>query len=515
MGFLGEIMPKKTIGDYLKGAWKNYVAPTEEEIKSGEGKKERNLTYPPNQPPEYVNVGGNPRTRKLTLVQCRQTAEQCALFMKGARKKAMDSSRAWHKIDTFKEDTKPVAYDLKLIHDFEKRTNLKRKWEATRVDSFVYGNGFMLITFENDSKTELHDPPAKGSYPYKAEIMNAEYIKELGYCDKNKEMWKKKGIKHFRYVNSKTADDYWIHPDRIIHMPNDPLSYREFGNSTVNLLRNILKSIINIDIACGETIAWFAHGVFDTIIQGMKDPERKEWEAIHKKHPGAYIHDETVELKAIEPKAINPQPFYDYLILKVAAGFRMPTHVLTGIEVGRVTGAEIGFQDYYKDVRDDQDLLYTPLLERLYSQILNGHKVGDKPRQWKYRIVWNPIYIDELAEAEIMRIRVESAEKAYNGTKGVGGFVDQEESRRIFNLGQIELDETKKIKPRPPLEPSKPPTKPVAKDDDDDDEESADVTWKKLDLVTRAMIEARKKQAEKERKIGEEVLKEQNAKNRS
>jgi len=125
--------------------------------------------------------------------------------------------------------------------------------------------------------------------------------------------------------------------------------------------------------------------------------------------------------------------------LNIAAAIIMPTHLLTGIQVGRVTGAEIGFADYYRDVKDIQELEDTPLIETLYKSILEN-----SGRVWKYSLKWNQIYVDELAEAEIMEKRVNAAEKAFNG-----GFVDQKEARIMFNKGQIELDEAKKINQKP------------------------------------------------------------------
>jgi hypothetical protein len=135
------------------------------------------------------------------------------------------------------------------------------------------------------------------------------------------------------------------------------------------------------------------------------------------------------------PTSINPKEFYDYVVLNIAAALNMPTHVLTGIQMGRVTGAEIGFADYYRDVTDDQELEMEPLIRDLYSRILSANG-----KKWKYKIVWNPIYIDEAAENKLLEIKVSAADKAKKG-----GLVDLEESRRMINEGQIELDPAKEI----------------------------------------------------------------------
>jgi len=83
----------------------------------------------------------------------------------------------------------------------------------------------------------------------------------------------------------------------------------------------------------------------------------------------------------------------------------MPTHMLTGVVVGRSSGAETGYADYYRDVRDDQDLMYTSLLIKLYSQLLKAWG-----REFTYDIMWNQIYIDEKAEGDIDKVRAESVQ---------------------------------------------------------------------------------------------------------
>jgi len=123
--------------------------------------------------------------------------------------------------------------------------------------------------------------------------------------------------------------------------------------------------------------------------------------------------------------------------------------------------------------------------------------------------------------------RTQAADMALNGTKGVGGFADTEEVREIYNKGQTKLDVTKKIKPRtPPLPAPKPPTKPDAKELKGKDAAKADAArlgisldeyYKQqtdlykfqLDTATKAMIERKKKIAEREKALGEQVLKEQ------
>lgn len=501
-----------TLGDKIVKAWKNYIAPTKQDVKIG--RKEERLVQGDSSFPVSKH---DPFTKKLSVEKCIEVAEQCPLFMKGARKKSRDSIRAWHKIEHIDKTKKPYNMDLVYLRLFTRRNNLKKLWETFRMASYITGDGYLLITFEDDEETKIDDAPAEGACPYKVRLLKSQFIKDIGYHP-SKKHFKAKYVKHFHYVDDKENRDEWIHPDRILHMPMDEL-FGEFGNSKANLLRNVIKSSVNVDIATGDILAWFAHGLLDIEVLDGDDDTIKKWENTVNKHPAAYVHTEEAKLAALAPQAIDPEPFYNYLILSIAASYFMPTHILTGIQVGKVTGAEIGTGDYVKDLKDDQELDFNPLLSRLYEMILKA-----KGKSWdNYEIVWNPIYIDELSEAEILMKKVTAADLAFNGSRGAGGFIDQEESRRIFNKGQIVLDAPKKVKVKAPmLAPSseKPDTKeatkkivkPTKKAKEAAVELGIDLYTFQLDSATRAMIEKRKAQVKKEQELGKEILEEQDNK---
>ena len=292
--------------------------------------------------------------------------------------------------------------------------------------------------------------------------------------------------------------------------------------STIDLLRWTLFSKKNVDIAAGYILAWYAHGVTDVKVEGLDDEDEKEkYEKIAASHPGAWIHNEDLELKIHPASSIQPKEFYDYIVLNIAAALNMPTHVLTGIQMGRVTGAEIGFADYYRDVSDDQELRMTPLIRSLYTRILAA-----KGKKWKYDIVWNPIYIDEAAEAKLLEIKISAADKAKKG-----GLTDLEESRMMINKGQIELP----IVPQPlgpapgPKNPLKKPRVEELKGDAAKKADAQRLAAKKkqktsyhiiggLGIEEKEMInrckEAKdrliKKKASEEKKLGDKILDEQN-----
>lgn len=446
------------IGNGLKYIWTNYVAPTVEEQEVG--KKELYMTRSTGKRKDSWG------SKKLSTQRCIEVADQCPIVMKGIRKSTMDSVRSWHSLETWENRGKPVKADLQLIHDFSVRVDLRAKWKLAIETSKVTGDGYILIIFDSkDDGNKMWDKPVEDAAPYSLRILDSRCITEINYPPAMKvgksvaDKAEKTFTMFYRFENKDTNEDYWVHPERILHIPCDKTPDDPFGNSKINLLRNIIQSKVNIDIAAGEILAWFAHGVFDIKHSNCEKEEIEYWEKKVDEHPSAYIHDDEVEIKPVTPEAIDPQPFYDYVILNIAAALRIPKQVLTGNEPGRVTGAEVGFGDYYKDIKDSQELVYTPVLKKLYSRLLSAYG-----KTWKYNIVWNPIYIDEQSEAVIMKDRVEAASKALGSGKGGIPFITKDEARGIFNKGQIVLSEKYNKK-----ELEKPEEKTSSKKDDDDD----------------------------------------------
>lgn len=440
-----------TLVDRFNYAWEKYVAPSK-----AVDSKESNLVSVDNYSP-VLNKGGY---AKLTPARRREIANESPLLTKGIRKKSLDSIRAWISLETLDGRGAPIEADAKAIRAFELRTNYKKKFYDAIVCAHVYGDGFLLIQFDKkDEGTKLSDPPVAGSEPRGVYLLNPEQIYRVKYLS---EANRKKDLYHYVFNDTKRFGSKYIHPERIQHIKIDELPYSKMGLSKIDLLRYIIESKKHIDIAAGRILSWFSHGIVDIEQEGLEEPELKKILAVAKEHPSAWAHDETMKLEIKNPTSIDPKPFYDYVIMNIASALIMPSHVLTGIQTGRVTGSEIGFTDYYRDILDLQELQYTPPITSLYRRIIEA-----RGREWKYAIKWNTVYVDELAEASIMEKRVTVAEKALNGSKGVGGFIDIEEARKIYNKGQIEIDPKKEIEQRilnPPVE-----------DDDDDEDKKENV----------------------------------------
>ena len=491
-------MPK-TIGDYTSDIWTNYFAKTRsKKSKSTKSKVPTKKPQVSNEAEENNQQG----YRKLSPYKRRLIAEESPLLMKGIKKKCADTFRAWFILEPFKTSGKLVQKDMDLFLDFELRSNYKGKLNEAKRASHIFGNGFLLIDFRDDEDVAIENSPRPTSEPWNVQVLNSEYLTKREYFN---DTYKAQNILHF-YYNDPDHEEMWIHPDRIQWIPANLIPGHNLGVSTIDLLRWTMFSKKNIDIAAGYILSWYSHGVIDLEILDMDDDQREYYEKLAAEHPGTWVHDQDLKVDIKPASAIDPRPFYDYVVLNIAAALNMPTHVLTGIQMGRVTGAEIGFADYYRDVTDDQELEMTPLIRNLYSRILKS-----KGKKWKYNIIWNPIYIDEMAEAKLLDIKITAAQKAKDA-----GLIDLEEGRTMINKGQIELDPTKEIKqpitPKPliPGKPIKPPMPGVKK------EQSFKIVGG-LGEEERQMInrckEARaavvNKRANDEKKLGKKILDEQ------
>lgn len=423
-----------TLGDAVEVFFEKYIkrSPT----------KEQKVVAPELYGTELTKDSDDPQ---LTPQLRASLAHQSPIFMKGVNKKTMDSIRAWFKLETL-NGTKAIQYDLDAIDAFEKRSQYKKKFKLAVVDAHVYGDGFLLIQFdEKDKGVSIENPPPKGSEPRNVIVVSPERMKSVEYLsDKNRDM----DLYHYVYEGSEGKQ--YIHPDRIQHVIIDEVSNSKLGLSKVDLLRNTIKSKKNVDIAVGRILSWFSHGILDIKAYDLTDAELKNVRKIAKTHPSVWLHDpEDFEIEVLQPEAIDPQPFMDFIVLNIASALIMPVHVLTGIQVGKVTGAEIGFADYYRDIKDIQELIYTPLIEDLYRKIIEA-----RGREWKYNLIWNTVYVDELGEAIIMEKRAAFISQAVQA-----GILSVEEGRDMMNNGMVDIDPKKEPKPPQPKIPFNPPTR--------------------------------------------------------
>jgi len=360
-----------------------------------------------------------------------------------------------------RDKDQPIDDNIKrIIDDFNHNTNIKNKLQQMGMSTNIYGDGFIELIFEEPEDNTITSP-APNTQLIDIRVLNAAYI----YQKKRKD--KRDPIEYYIYKSFKTGDanmETYMHPTRIRHVVEKKIPGNEFGISDVYTGYHILTSKMNADKYYGEFIHWAGKGLYDVEIKGVDQTTINEYIArIEKsKNTNLQAHDENVKWQVHNPVIFNPKEFNDYFYINIAALADLPQHILTGVQPGQLTGSEIGLADYYKNIMNIQTTIYSVLLEDIYNLVL-------KPQGYSfegYRIKWNPIYVDEMSEATILKTRSEAGSYLIDR-----GAIDEDEYRMIAregiqNLsGESILAGPKEIsKSEEPIIPSKPEPPLMTKD---------------------------------------------------
>ena len=396
------------------------------------------------------------------------------MFRKGMWKENKDIFGEGWSVTHKEEDQDVDDNDLDLIQEFDKKAQTKYKLEQAGISANIYGDGFLELIFEEPKNTTLAQDIPVGAPPTDLSVFNAAYISKTE---------RRGDILFYIYQDKKKQ---YLHPNRVSHIVKKRLPGELFGISDVYTCRSILRSMMNADIFFGEFIEWAGKGVFDLTLTGANDTDLKDAEKKLKRQ-NIQIHDENAVWNVLNPVAMSPKEYYDYFFINIAATFDMPQHILTGVQPGQLTGSEIGLSDYYKSIINYQEVIFTPVLERIYKLLLEGNNSSFDD----YEITWNPIYIDENAEATILLTRTNAASMALDRF-----VIDANEYRQIMKEGITNLAGESSlgsdIEPGPPIpdEPEPEPSVPA-------EEQLRAAHEKRLGELELLLQEKRVKDAEK------------------
>jgi len=168
---IGNCEKMKTLGDMIVDAYNNYIAPSHK----SESTKEKRLMNSGTYNQENQRQGYD----KLDPQRRREIANESPLFMKGARKKSLDTFRAWLTIETQDGHGSVIKADLTAFQRFDERSQFIKKLYEGRVASHIYGDGFILIQFSNDKDVDLSTPPSPNAEPVQLYVLNSEYINDV------------------------------------------------------------------------------------------------------------------------------------------------------------------------------------------------------------------------------------------------------------------------------------------------------------------------------------------------
>lgn len=354
----------------------------------------------------------------LTNSQKRDIYRIEPILFKGINKKARDLFSEWFDIDSPIDGVDVPENIEQKIKQFNREINLKQKLMQSYVHAQVYGNAYLeLVTTDNG---EAREPLKKTAELVDVINIDPETITKI--VEKNGE--------HF-FIQTIGGIEHAIHESRIIHIKPYILGDDDFGLSVVEVAYIIAQSKLNTDKAAGEIPYRFSHPFpiinIDNAAQKEIDDAVKVLQKINPKT--GFVGSDRYHFDMLNPDAIDLTPFANWFYINLAAALQMPLMILIGVQKGAVTGSEVDLREYYNDIKSIQETIYTPVLDRIYKQL-----IGDA---WKYEIYWRPIYVNQKEESEIRLNHMKSLEILYLKC----GIISDDEARQIAREWDIPIPE--------------------------------------------------------------------------
>ena len=366
------------------------------------------------------------------------------IINKAVNKKSKNLFHKWFDIDSPIDGIDvPEAVENK-ISTFNKETNLKRVLMQNAQNMFVQGNGYLeLITIDQSNiedelpkNSELIDVCNIDPRTIKPKLVsNAEAKKIAGS--------KQTIIEDVLYYVQVVARNklQLVHPSRIIHTVQYTYGDSVWGISPVDVAYRVAQSKINSDWALGEILYRFGKPFPAVTIDDATDKEIEEvFSAIGGMNPRTgFAGDSRYHFALLNPEVIRPKEFMDNFYINLAAAFEMPLMVLIGVQKGALTGSETDLTDYYNDLECMQEIIYSPVLNRIYTQLLGS---------WDYELFWNTLYVDKKAEAEIQKLNAETLKLLYFDM----GIVDDVTARQMAREMGINIPEENTLPVEEPMD---------------------------------------------------------------
>lgn len=382
----------------------------------------------------------------------------------------MDDPRGSYTMDEKTRD------DLELFHE---SIELKTKKIAQAIDAMIHGNGFLELIPERpliDSRIPI--TPNMG-------------LKDVVMVDPAFIMHKIEPVPNrpneFYYLE--IQKDYQIkriHNSRIDHVKWITAGTMPFGRGVIEVgLRTFIEKM-KMDWALGEIIFRFGKPFLVLKTTGATKKEIPyALNLLQKINPTTgFAGTEKHDFQILNPEAIDPQPYADFYYKNMAAALEMPLFEFIGAQRGQVTGGEVDLAGWHDILLSKLGQKFTTGINRINNFYLKGN--------WKDKIYWNKIYVDEESQTKIEKVIAETVEILYNKA----GVVENDEIRQYLRNKGFDWVKEENDEANIP--------------DEDEDEESPDespfpflptITRKEhtpsnMDLV-RARIE---------KKLGEEII---------
>ena len=361
------------------------------------------------------------RTFSLSPNQKKLLAKSVPLLFKGMRKKSRDIFKNWFKI----EGEKITDADLQKIQKFVKENDLKIKLIQAVFDAFWEGNGYLEL-LDNGSIPETEEI----KQILGVELINPENVSIEVDLNPNSRNYGK--IKWY-VVKNEDGKEVKLHPSRVIHFKFFWFGNEYYGRSVIEVAYLAALASMNSTYAYGEYIYRYGHPFPVIYIEGANQNKIKDaWKLIKQISPKTgFVGSEKHKFELLNPAQFDPAEFDKHFRIQIAAALEIPEMMLTGVQVGTVTGSEINRADYYDDIATIQNLIIAPKLERLFSQLI-GKDV---------KVIPNTLWVDEKSEAEVFFKKAQAINLLYNVPQknGLAPIITEDEARKMLGLQQKEV----------------------------------------------------------------------------
>ncbi|MEM2508964.1 MAG: DUF1073 domain-containing protein, partial [Candidatus Thermoplasmatota archaeon] len=300
----------------------------------------------------------NTKSSAIPTTELETAFRRDPLIFKGITKKAEDIFREGWSIENPFDGTFAPEDLRKKIEDFEKRINLKEKLKILAMNTFIYGDGYLeLDDGEENPEKELRYGQLKNVW-----LVYPPAVRKV--FDENGE------IKLYEY--NFAGKNVKLHPSRIINTKFYTYGEGNEGISVIEVAYNNLLSKMNSDIAVGHII--YKTGKPFPILKkntlATEEEMDKAEEIIKNLNPETGLAlDGDWEFELKNPSPINPHPFNENFYINLGAALRMPSLILIGVQKGTVTGSEVDLVDYYKDIKNLQEMHFSNVLIKIYEDL--------------------------------------------------------------------------------------------------------------------------------------------------
>lgn len=303
-------------------------------------------------------------------------------------------------------------------------------------------------------------------------------------------------VEYWYYKNGE--NQYWIHASRLENIyfnPNDDSS--PYHLSCLEVANRAIKADNEATNSLNGNLTLFGHpfpviNTTDNNNVKQVDEAFKVLEKLKKKElKTGFAGFKDTKFGLLNPASPSPKDTLDHFYVHLAAALEIPMMFLVGEQTGKMTGNEIELYDYYKAIEAQQKVILSPILHKMFTLLLGT--------AWKYEIYWNPLFVDEKTEVENKTKLMEKIGDLYSKHQ----LIDIMEARQLLREHDIGIPEGGELD-EPELDDEEPIDTPIQEERPPEEPQHS-----KKPLFVRKLTPMESKLAEKQRKLGEKILKEQ------